>query len=95
MSANRYLIGLCWLVQRVQYPLMARVGADEFPFFEAGHVGRIGPVVAPMMLLELGTGLALWWTGGELPQAPLRSEASSIGDFVDRQSDRHPLFSPA
>lgn len=70
-AATWYLVGLCWLVQRVQYPLMARVGADEFPFFEAGHVGRIGPVVAPMMLLELGTGLALWWTGGELGRQPL------------------------
>ncbi len=69
-AATWYLVGLCWLVQRVQYPLMARVGADEFALFEAGHVGRIGPVVAPMMLLELGTALALWLAGGDLARQP-------------------------
>ena len=27
-AATWYLVGLCWLVQRVQYPLMAGVGAE-------------------------------------------------------------------
>ena len=58
-AATWYLVGLCWLVQRVQYPLMDRVGAAGYPGYEQAHVSRIGPVVAPLMLIELGTGIGL------------------------------------
>ncbi|MEM9176655.1 MAG: hypothetical protein AAGC67_15635 [Myxococcota bacterium] len=59
VAATWYLVGLCWLVQRVQYPLMAQVGREGFAAYEAAHVARIGPIVAPPMLIELGTGIAL------------------------------------
>lgn len=62
-AATWSMVGLCWLVQRVQYPLMAEVGRGAFPGYEAGHVARIGPVVAPLMLAELVTGAALWLGG--------------------------------
>ncbi len=65
-----YLVGLCWLVQRVQYPLMARVGADSFTAYEQGHVTRIGPVVAPPMLIELATAGLLLAIGGEVFRRP-------------------------
>ncbi len=64
-AATWSLVGLCWLVQHVQYPLMSEVGRGAFPGYEAGHVARIGPVVAPLMLAELVTGAALW-LGGEV-----------------------------
>ena len=70
-ASTWYLVGLCWLVQRVQYPLMSLVGRDSFTHFEAAHVARIGPVVAPMMLIELGSGLLLWMFGGEAFRCPL------------------------
>jgi hypothetical protein len=63
-AATWYLVGLCWLVQRVQYPLMQGVGSEHFAAYEAAHVARIGPVVAPMMLLELATAVFLWRWGG-------------------------------
>ena len=66
-----YLVGLCWLVQRVQYPLMSLVGSEHFARYEQAHVTRIGLVVAPMMLIELGTGLMLLATGGEVFRRPL------------------------
>lgn len=56
LCATWYLIGLCWLIQRVQYPLMGRVGVEHFADYEQQHVRRIGPLVAPAMLLELATG---------------------------------------
>lgn len=58
-----YLVGLCWLVQRVQYPLMAQVGTQAFAGYEQAHVSRITPVVAPPMLLELASALLVfvWW----------------------------------
>jgi len=30
LAATWYLVGLCWLVQRVQYPLMRLVGPASF-----------------------------------------------------------------
>ncbi|HKK50106.1 MAG TPA: hypothetical protein VKA74_00900 [Myxococcota bacterium] len=69
-AATWYLVGLCWLVQRVQYPLMARVGAEDFALFEEAHVRRIGPVVAPVMILEAASGAALWRFGGPVCQEP-------------------------
>lgn len=70
-AATWYLVGLCWLVQRVQYPLMDRVGVEHYAAYELGHVTRIGLVVAPMMLIELGTALLLVGVGGEVFRRPL------------------------
>ena len=70
-AATWYLVGLCWLVQRVQYPLMSSVGLEQFARYEAEHVARIGPVVAPLMLIELVTGAILWTLGGEQYRRPL------------------------
>ena len=67
-AATWYLVGLCWLVQRVQYPLMARVGRPDFAAYAAAHVDRIGPVVAPAMLVEAGTAILLVTSGA----APFR-----------------------
>ena len=70
LAVTWYLVGLCWLVQRVQYPLMAQVGAEGFASYEAAHVARIGPVVALPMLLELGTGVALGLNGDAFARSP-------------------------
>jgi hypothetical protein len=69
-AANWFLIGLCWLVQRVQYPLMGRVGVEHFTAYEQAHVSRIGPIVGPIMLIEAGSGLLLLVFGGEAFRGP-------------------------
>lgn len=71
VAATWYLVGLCWLVQRVQYPLMARVGVDHFVGYESAHVARITPVVGPPMLLEAGSAVALWLGGGAIAASPI------------------------
>jgi hypothetical protein len=58
-AATFYMVGLVWFVQRVHYPLFAKVGPRQFPAYELDHVARATPVVAPAMLIEAGTGLAL------------------------------------
>ena len=70
-ASTWYLVGLCWLVQRVQYPLMAAVGATHFAAYEQGHVFRIGPVVGPVMVVELLTGGALLFTQAPLVRGPI------------------------
>jgi hypothetical protein len=53
------MAGLIWFVQHVHYPLMAMVGADGFPAYEREHQRRTGHVVAPLMLVEASTAVAL------------------------------------
>jgi hypothetical protein len=52
------MTGVIWLVQLVHYPLFAGVGAEGFVEYERLHTLRIGWLVMPLMLLELGT--AIW-----------------------------------
>jgi uncharacterized membrane protein len=54
-----YLVGLIWMVQIVHYPLMEKVGSEEFARYESDHGRMITPVVAPVMIVELVTGLLL------------------------------------
>ncbi len=48
-----FLIGLIWLVQMVQYPGFAKVGAEAFQKYHQLHVEHITWVVAVPMALEL------------------------------------------
>jgi len=65
-AATFAMTGVIWLVQLVQYPGFARVGAAEFGAFHRHHCRSIGFVVGPLMLLELLTALLLA-TAGEPP----------------------------
>lgn len=58
-AATWALVGLIWTVQLVLYPLFARVDPAAFPAYHEAHVRRITFVVAPLMLLEAATALAL------------------------------------
>lgn len=58
LVATLLMAGVILYVQVVHYPLMVRVGGDGFADYEAGHTGRTGWVVIPLMLTELGT--AVW-----------------------------------
>ncbi|CAN5729079.1 hypothetical protein BH23PLA1_BH23PLA1_29110 [soil metagenome] len=59
LASTLSLVGLIWFVQRVHYPLLSRVGPGSFGPYHAEHVRRIGPVVAPLMVAELLSSLAL------------------------------------
>jgi uncharacterized membrane protein len=59
LFATFFMTGLIWLVQLVHYPLMDRVGTQQFAAYEQAHQRAIGPLVIIIMLAELGTGFAL------------------------------------
>lgn len=59
LGSTLALVGLIWTVQVVQYPLFARVGAESFTDYHAGHSARISWIVLPLMLVELVTAIAL------------------------------------
>lgn len=54
-----YLIGLVWLIQVVQYPGFAKVGAKNFLEYHQSHVSSIFWVVAIPMVIELILSLGL------------------------------------
>lgn len=58
------MTGIIWFVQVVHYPLFASVGGHEFIDYEQLHKKLTTLVVAPLMLLELGTsGLLPFFAG--------------------------------
>ncbi len=56
------MFGVIWFVQVVHYPLFLDVGAGQFAVYEAAHANRTTYVVAPLMLVELASSLALLLT---------------------------------
>ncbi len=59
LASTLAMVGLIWFVQVVHYPLFARVGAEGFVTYELEHASLTTWVVAPFMLIELGTALYL------------------------------------
>lgn len=60
VATTMFMVGLIWLVQIVHYPLFAHVGDNTFLAYHKRHTQWITTIVAPLMLLELATGLLLW-----------------------------------
>ncbi|MFZ1865330.1 MAG: hypothetical protein WAU39_13980 [Polyangiales bacterium] len=58
------LTALIWFVQLVQYPSFSRVGVQFFPAFHSYHSSRITFIVAPLMIAEAVSALALSWQPG-------------------------------
>ena len=55
------MVGLIWFVQIVHYPLFNQVGTKQFPSYHRIHQTRTTLVVAPLMITEAVTALALPW----------------------------------
>lgn len=55
------MAGIIWFVQIVHYPLFQEVGAGKFVVYENQHTTRTGWIIAPIMVLELVTGIAILW----------------------------------
>ena len=53
------IAGLIWFVQLVHYPLFPLVGASDFVRYEREHTRRVTWIVAPLMILEAITAVAL------------------------------------
>lgn len=66
------LTGLIWFVQVVHYPLLGEVGRAEHLAYHDGHMRRTGPVVAPLMVVELITGLVFVARPGAMPGGAAR-----------------------
>jgi hypothetical protein len=79
-AATWFLAGLIWFVQVVHYPLFDHADPARYPLFQAEHENRTTRVVAPAMLTELATAIALTafgWT--ELPRGMLVAGLGLLG----------------
>lgn len=64
-AAGLVMVGVIWMVQLVNYPLMGHVPADAFVAHEDQHRRRISLVVGPAMGVESATAIALLITQPE------------------------------
>ncbi len=71
LSATLLMTGVIWVIQLVHYPLFDAVDRETYADFQRRHVTRITWVVAPLMLVELASAVALW----RLAPAALRGPA--------------------
>lgn len=55
------MLGLIWFVQIVHYPLFSQIPADNYSLYQQLHMKWTGYLVAPVMLVELITGLLLFF----------------------------------
>ena len=62
LASTLFMLGVIWFVQVVYYPLYAWIGPGEFPGYEKIHTTLTSRVVAPPMLVEVGTALLLAWS---------------------------------
>jgi len=61
VAATLAMVGLIWFVQIVHYPLFSQVGRESFCRYEMDHQRLVMWIVAPGMLTELATAVALLW----------------------------------
>ena len=55
------MTGLIWFVQLVHYPLFKHVLPENFIQYEQLHTAKTGLLVAPLMVIELLSGMAFWY----------------------------------
>ncbi|QYK49207.1 MAG: hypothetical protein KF838_04980 [Phycisphaeraceae bacterium] len=61
--ATLAMVGIIWFVQVVHYPLFLSVPPDAYPAYQREHMSRTSLVVAPLMLAEAATAIAILLLG--------------------------------
>ncbi|MFO0872514.1 MAG: hypothetical protein U0575_00895 [Phycisphaerales bacterium] len=71
--ATWFMVGLIWFVQVVHYPLMGVVPDAASSAYSRAHQRRTTWIVGPVMLLEAGSAILLFWVPhGEFNATPMR-----------------------
>lgn len=55
LIASCGMLGVIWFVQLITYPQFAEIGETEFVDYHQHYSNRVTLIVAPLMLIELGT----------------------------------------
>jgi hypothetical protein len=59
---SAFLTGLIWIIQMVHYPSFLDINRSDFRDYEMKHQKRIGPLVAPVMLIDLAFSFLILFT---------------------------------
>jgi hypothetical protein len=59
--ATWQMLGVILFVQHVHYPLFSQIGEEHFRKYHLVHCRRTGHIVGPLMLLEVGTALLMYY----------------------------------
>ena len=73
-----FMLGVIWFVQVVHYPLLAKVGNQQFPTYEKLHCKLTTLVVGPAMLTEASTALLLLFLLDSVPRSLLLLNVACI-----------------
>jgi len=69
--ATAMMTGIIWFVQIAHYPLFEKIPKEGFVAYENCNTTRTAWVVAPIMLVEISTALALILSGYRIAYNPL------------------------
>ena len=61
LATTLAMTGIIWFIQIVHYPLLRLVGSSGFSAYETAHVHLALRTVVPLMVVELLTGVLLFW----------------------------------
>lgn len=59
LAVDAALFSLIWIVQTVVYPSFVHIEASSFKSWHKGYTQRMGYIVAPLMIAQLGLSLSL------------------------------------
>ena len=79
-AATIFMSGVLWTMQLLNYPLLALVGRDAFPGYEAAHNRRFALVVVPGVLAAAVGGIGL--VAARPGQVPLWAPACELALLV-------------
>jgi hypothetical protein len=79
-ASTLIMLGVILVIQLVHYPLFRYVGAEAYVQYERAHIGAITPLVLPLMLIELITGMILLLT--PIPNVPIWANWLGFGLIV-------------
>lgn len=63
LAVTGAMTGVIWTVQRILYPFFSEINPAQFVAYHRRYTRRITSIVAPLMMVEGATAVALWWSG--------------------------------
>ena len=55
------MVGVIWIMQLVHYPSFSFISIEDYKSFQEFHMKRISLVVIPAMIIELTSGILIFW----------------------------------
>lgn len=78
LALSSIMTGIIWQVQLLTYPQFLNVSEGDFPEYHRSHTMRMGWIVVPVMVAELGLAVvAVWLAANAIPISGLALVAAA------------------